>query len=294
MRVKILVLGCGGVVGYHLLTELKQAGHEAVGVARKSAFAQEKMDVTQLGALEQLFAKYRPQVVINAIKPALSVDAMEQKKEETSLINAELPKQLAMLQSKFGYKLVQISTGGLYEGKEGVLYGEDAPLFAHNHYFKTKLEAERAVQEHSNNFIIARTEGVFGFDERGANPFLRLYKAAREKTPYQAATDQMAQPISGAELARALRLLIEKNAKGIYNVVGPDYCSRHELAEIMCKEMGWKVQLQAVSIKVRKIFMPPCLKLDTGKLQKEIGPLKPLQQQIAELKNRPDAALFLA
>ena len=272
------------MVGTHLCEELCKAGHQVVRVARSSKTADARVDATDEEALERLIGRARPEVVVNAVKPALSTDRMEEERELTSELNARLPERLAKMQKKHGYRLVQISTDWVYEGKQGEEYDEDSPLKASNHYAATKLEAEKAIMKNAADYLIVRTEGVFGIDEKGSNIFMRLRKAVETGEEFQAATDQYSQPICGMELARVIRGLIEKGAKGIFNVVGPTYVSRYEFAAEACNVMGWKCRLKPVSIKGRKIRMPSHLKVDISKVQEIVGSIRPLDEQITMLK----------
>jgi len=280
---KVLILGSSGVVGSHLARELAK-GYKVVKVAKSSKSADYNIDATVERELAGLLGKVKPDVVVNAIKPALSTDGMEQKMELTNQVNAELPERLARLQKKYGYKLVHLSTDWVYEGKEGVTYNEDSQTASQNHYTYTKLVAEEKVVALSSDYLILRTEGVFGLDERGSNTFMRLRAAAEKGEEFAAAEDQFSQPIYGGELARVIRMLIEKKTKDVFNVVGPDYLSRYGFAELLCRKFGWKCALKKISIKGRKILVPSHLRVDIGKVEGVVGKIQPLEEQIERLK----------
>ncbi|RLG20146.1 hypothetical protein DRN67_00755 [Candidatus Micrarchaeota archaeon] len=281
--IKILILGSSGVVGSHLVKELRKA-HEVIGVAKSSESADVKLDVKDEEELEKLIEGLEPEVVVNCVKPALSTDKMEEEKELSYELNAALPERLAKLQRKYKYKLVQISTDWVYEGKKGKQYNESSPLIAKNYYSETKLEAEKKIQKHAADYLIIRTEGVFGIDDKGTNIFLRLKKRAEHKEPMSVPTDQFSQPIYGGELARVIRVLIEKDAKGIFNVVGPQYVSRYEFACELCKAFEWQCELRAFSISGRKIDVPRNLEVDISKVEAIVGKIKSLDEQIEMLK----------
>ncbi|MCK4714229.1 MAG: NAD(P)-dependent oxidoreductase, partial [Candidatus Aenigmarchaeota archaeon] len=270
-------------MGTHLASELRK-GHEVIGVARRSEKADYKVDVTAKGALEELLEKTGPEVVVNAVKPALSTDGMEEKRELVYEVNARLPERLARLQAERGYKLVHMSTDWVYEGKEGVTYSEESPTVSRNYYTYTKLVAEEKIRELASDYLMLRTEGVFGLDERGGNTFLRLKAAVEQGKPFAAATDQFSQPIYGGELARIIGQLVEKDAKGIFNAVGPDYVSRYGFVEKVCEKFGWKCELKRVSIKGRKIPVPSHLKVDISKIEGVVDKIKSLGVQMDMLK----------
>lgn len=215
----------------------------------------------------------------------MSTVAMEKERKLAYAINTALPGTLVQFQHRFRFKLVHFSTDWLYEGKEGVIYTELSPVHTKNYYSETKAQSEERIVTMSPDYLILRTEGVFGFDERGANLFLRLKSAAKEEKEVQLPIDQYSQPISGNELARLTALLIEKGENGIFNVVGRDYLSRYEFGERVCSIMGWKCKLRKFSVQDKPLPLPAHLRVSVEKIEKTLGTkIKTLDEQISELK----------
>ncbi|MEW6748378.1 MAG: sugar nucleotide-binding protein [Candidatus Micrarchaeota archaeon] len=282
--IRILILGATGVVGYHMALHLKQ-NHEVTTASRSSSSTDYRVDATDEGQLERLFDETKPEVVINAIKPALSTDAMEKERELTTLVNARIPETLAGMSSDRGFLLVQISTDWVYAGEEGKWYDERSPVSPKNHYTETKALAEEKVRTIiPQNHLILRTEGVFGFDEKGSNIFLRLKRSADGGKPVRLPSDQYSQPICGIELARMAGALIGKGCRGTYNTVGPEYLSRYEFGFRVCERFGFGCALEQFSIKDRDIPVPAFLRIDTSKLAGEIGQIKSLEGQFSDLE----------
>ena len=269
-------------MGFHAKEHLGKS-HEVLGASR-SAGEDICADVSNESELGRVIAKAKPDAVINAIKPPLSVDAMEKEKALTYEIDTVLPQRLAALGKKHGFTLVQISTDGFYEGAEGETYDEDAIVYPRNYYTYTKAIAEERVRCTYDNHLILRTEGVFGHDRRESNFFARMKKACKNGEEFPAAVDQYSQPIYGGELARIIGALLEKKATGTFNATGPDYVSRYELACKFRDAFGWDAKIARQSLKERKIQFPLCLKVNVGKLEEKIGKIRSLDGQVALLK----------
>lgn len=261
-----------------------EAGHKVIGIAKDSPAAQIRLDATDSKKLEEAVARVLPDVLINAIKPPLSTDEMEGKKEIAYRLNAALPQELAALQEKYGFKLVQISSDWVYDGNEGEVYTEKSLPRPQNYYAQTKALAEEMIVARSKNYLIIRTEGVFGIDEKGTNLFLRIREAAKSGKPILLATDQYSQPIYGGELARITRILVEKGADGIYNVAGPEYMSRYEFGEQVCRRFGFNAKLVPVLAKERKVHAPLHLRVDISKSGKKAGTVKTIAEQFDALE----------
>ncbi|MFH0884932.1 MAG: sugar nucleotide-binding protein [Candidatus Micrarchaeota archaeon] len=281
--IRILVIGATGVVGFHLAQQL-EGRHEVITAARSSKNVDYNADALDKTQLVSLIENAKPDVIANAIKPPMSTDAMEKDRAQAYAVNTALPETLARLQSRFGFKLVQFSTDWVYEGLEGVIYTELSPVKPKNYYSFTKAQCEEKIAALSDNYLILRTEGVFGFDERGANLFLRLKSAAKDGKEVLLPADQYSQPISGKELARITAMLIDNGEKGIFNAVGRDYLSRFEFGERVCSVIGWKCNLRKSSIKDKPLPVPACLRVSVEKVEKAVGTkIMSIDEQIAEL-----------
>jgi len=279
----IMILGGSGVVGHHLDLELKK-GHNVKTVSKTSKSSSYNIDALDFQSLENLISDEKPDVVINAIKPPLSTDRMEEEKQLSYKVNTLLPERIAQMQERHMFKYVHMSTVWVYEGKKGETYSEESLTYVKNYYSLTKLLAEERIRLISKDYIIARTEGVYGIDEKGTNLFLRI-RNATASNPVQLTDDQFSQPIYSGELARIIRTLIEKGANGIFNTVGPDLVSRYEFGLRMVKSFNFgKETIKPFSVKDRKLAIPEFLKVDISKVERVTGKTASLEQQFEMLK----------
>lgn len=257
--------------------------HQVTTVSRSSK-ADLQLDVSDIKTLEKTVSDMLPDVIINAVKPPIPADQMEQQIELATRLNVELPAMLASLQHSFGYILVHISTDWVYAGREGEVYSESSHVLPLNFYAKTKLEAERRVLSSAPSSLVLRSEGIFGLDERRSNLFLRLKDASTSGIVLQVASDQFSQPICGTELARVARVLIEKKVAGLFNVVGREYLSRLEFARLVCSSFGFDAKLAPFSITQRAMNVPSHLRVDVRKVEGITGRIKSLFDQFEDLK----------
>ncbi|WLI88042.1 SDR family oxidoreductase [Massilia sp. R2A-15] len=149
---KVLVLGVSGMLGnavFRLFSESPE--HEVFGSARsgavRSAFGPELAknivvgtDVDNADSLALLFAKVKPQVVINCIglikQLAVANDPLQ-----AIPINALLPHRLARLCEIVGARLVHVSTDCVFAGTKGN-YRESDPSDAEDLYGRSKYLGE--------------------------------------------------------------------------------------------------------------------------------------------------------
>jgi len=262
-----------------------KARHHVQGVAKSKGTSDFSADISDNEMLSQIINVVKPDFVVNAVKPPLSTDEMEVKRELARLLNVTLVENLIELQKEAGFCLVQLSSDWLYEGKEGQTYDENSQTVAKNFYTKTKLDAESRIACSGMPYLILRTEGVFGHDSRGGNTLARLRASGRVKKPFFAASDQFSQPICGIELARLFCTLAENGANGIFNAVGKDYISRFELAHRLASFFSIDVEVRPFSIKERSLQLPQYIKVDTSKIESIAGAIKSLNAQLADFRD---------
>ena len=151
-KIKVLVLGALGMLGNAVLRLLAQSpGYEAYGSARsKNALRMLPkemsdrvicgVDVENMDTLTSLFAKVRPDVVINCI--GLVKQLAEADDPLLAIpINGLLPHRLARLCDVAGARLVHLSTDCIFSGTKG-MYTEADPSDAKDLYGRSKYIGE--------------------------------------------------------------------------------------------------------------------------------------------------------
>lgn len=134
-----LVLGANGLLGQAVVRALVAAGEEFRGLTRSDFDFSGEVDWTRLG--EFIAAS---DIVVNCAGFS-NVDQAEREPGAAKLINAELPGQLAELCRTAGKRVVQISTGYVFDGEQTAPYRVDDVPNPIQHYGLTKLQAEHAV-----------------------------------------------------------------------------------------------------------------------------------------------------
>ncbi|PIT83930.1 hypothetical protein COU37_05600 [Candidatus Micrarchaeota archaeon CG10_big_fil_rev_8_21_14_0_10_45_29] len=276
---KIAVFGASGLVGSYLCKSLENAGHSVIKLSKTSSGMDFNIDASDFSQTESLLKKLKPQIIINAIKPNLSTDECEIKKGEAHRYLVQIPQNLSKLAKQLKCKFIHFSTDWVYEGKEGEEYDETSPTNPLNYYSIAKLEAENLALTFCPDALILRIEGVFG-KGRDSSFFSRLASSLKEKKEFLAASDQFSQPIYAGEIARILCILIEKNASGIYNLVGPQLLSRYSLAIKFAKKEGLDAsRIFPSKSSGRAIKIPMHLKVSIRKIE-NIVKLLSLDEQI--------------
>ncbi len=237
---KIAVTGASGLLGLNL-SLLEGSGVEITGIDRskleRTPFELLRADLLEHGVIEHLLDTIKPDAVLHTAANA-NVDACEVDPAGARRLNADLPGELAVACSKRGIRLMHISTDAVFDGSLDGIYTEaDLPnplgVYAH-----TKLDAEKNVLSTDSHAIVARVN-FFGWSLDGTRslPEYFLNKLTANQ-PCNGFSDVIFCPMFVGDLARTLRLMLEKELSGLYHVVGSEAITKFEFGQRIARQFG--------------------------------------------------------
>ncbi len=207
---RVLIAGAGGMVGQALVAHCRAQGDEVLAHDRAG------LDITDAAAVHALFARARPETVINCAAWT-DVDGCELDPERALKLNAVAVETLALASRDVGASFVTISTDYVFAGdKEGCYTQRDDPA-PRSAYGIAKLKGEWLAQVASARTIVVRTGWIFG---AGGRNFLATALArARRGEQLKAIGDAYGIPTYAPHLAARLRVLAMRDLPGVYHVV---------------------------------------------------------------------------
>jgi dTDP-4-dehydrorhamnose reductase len=189
-----LITGAGGQVGSDLLRTIVDAHVCAVTHA--------DLDITNAAAVDDLVARYAPDVVVNAAAYT-AVDAAESDEATAYEVNARGPAVIADALARHGGRLVHISTDYVFSGDSERPYEVDDPPQPTSAYGRTKFAGEQAVRQIlPESSYVVRTAWVYG--AAGGNFVKTMVALERQRDTVSVVDDQCGTPTWSADLARGL------------------------------------------------------------------------------------------
>ena len=213
----------------------------------------------------------QPGIVIN-VAAYTDVDGCESNEKKAFAVNAEGMRHVALGAARCGSKVVYLSTDYIFDGKKEKPYLEEDLPNPLNVYGRSKLRGEQYVQELAKDSLIVRTEWLYG--KHGNNFVTSILRQAGEKRALSVVNDQIGLPTYTIDLSKAISLLIEQGARGIFHVANSDPCSWYDYAQMILKLSGIKrVEVIPISSKEagRQATRPSYSVLDTQKFRRETG-----------------------
>ncbi len=239
---KLLVTGALGMLGHDLVHELASGGH--LVTATDAASPSACLDITNPLAVRACLLKEKPRWVINCAA-FTKVDACEEQEELATRINGDAPGYMADVCADLGIRLAHISTDYVFDGTKTGPYHEDDPTNPINAYGRSKLKGETAITRRMDDYIIIRTQWLFGLN--GPNFVATILGLAKERPSIDVVYDQYGCPTYTRDLAKAIRLLIENDARGIFHVCNRGKASWYDLAKKAVEFAGLPTQINPVT-----------------------------------------------
>ncbi|GAA5025744.1 NAD(P)-dependent oxidoreductase [Marivirga lumbricoides] len=235
---KILITGSNGLLGQKLVQLITTIGkHELIATARgenrlpaDESYKYLSLDITNEKEVMQTIEKERPDVIINTAAMT-NVDQCETEKENCWKLNVDAVKYLINASEKINAFLLHLSTDFIFDGEGGPYKEEDTPNPV-SYYGESKLAAEKLLLESHIDWAIARTVLVYGIahDMSRSNIILWVKKSLEEGKNINVVDDQWRSPTLAEDLAQGCFLIVEKKARGIFNISGKDFMTPYEMA----------------------------------------------------------------
>lgn len=236
---RILITGANGFVGSHLVPELREHGHDVIGVDRHDG------DLRDLGTADYLIGTYRPDVCVH-LAAKVGRQFGEDDPGETIRDNATMTTLVAQACGRHGARLVYASTSEVY-GDQGddvcEEYVSDNRGHIHNLYALSKRWGEEAARLYApEGLTTLRLSMPFGSGlpwGRGRAAIINMLWQALTRAPIPVHRNAERSWCHVSDTVRGIRMIIKQAETGVFNVGRDDNPrSMLEVAEVACKLTG--------------------------------------------------------
>lgn len=261
---KVLITGANGMLAKAVI---KRFENEELILA-----GSKELDITNSEKVKEFVKDCKPDVIINCAAYT-AVDKAEEDLELARKVNADGPKNLAIVAKENDCKLVHISTDYVFGGNLSLeeTYKEDDPKAPETVYGVTKLQGEENIEENMEKYYIFRTAWLYG----DGNNFVRtMTKVAlgkkdlpQEERFVTVVADQYGSPTYAVDLAQYIYETLEKEIPyGIYHATNEGFTTWYEFTKEIYKILGIKCEVRPVTTEE---FPRPAKRPTNSKLCKE-------------------------
>ena len=245
MKKKIYIAGSGGMLG--------KAFHEIFGADYELRCSDKDVNESWLNFCDfRNFDHYREEVITYKPDYLFHLGAHTdleycQKNEQDAIdTNVKSVENACKIALELDIPILYISTAGIFDGKQDT-YDDDDHVVPISIYGQTKYDGELAVKNKIKKYFICRAGWMMGGgpskDKKFINKVMKQLKAG--KNELFIVNDKAGTPTYTIDFAKNVKLLVEKNEYGLYNMVCSGVTDRvevtHELLRLLKLENKVKI-----------------------------------------------------
>jgi dTDP-4-dehydrorhamnose reductase len=273
MKKKIYIAGCGGMLGEAFHVQFKD--DYIIKCTDKDVNEPwlDFLDFRDFEAYKKDVFDFGPDYLFH-LGAYTDLEFCEKNADETYNTNTLAVENAVYLANTLDIPLLYICTAGIFDGKKELYddWDQPNPLGV---YARSKYMGERFVVENARRFLVCRAGWMMGAGPKKDKKFIqKLMKQLKDgKKELFIVDDKDGTPTFTHDFAKNVKLLINKEYWGLYNMVCGGQTSRLEVAQELLSILGLKESVKLTPVGsdyFKDIYFaerPPCERLVNRKLE---------------------------
>ena len=249
MKKKIYIAGSGGMLGDAFYEQFKN--HYKLKCTDKDVNEDwlTFLDFRDFDAYEKDVESFKPDYLFH-IGAYTDLEFCEENSEDTYNTNTLSVENAVIIANKLNIPLLYISTAGIFDGKKELYDDWDMPNPL-GVYARSKYMGERYVCENSDRFLVCRAGWMMGSGPKKDKKFIqKLMKQLKDGSKELFIVDDKdGTPTYTHDFAKNVKLLIEKEYWGLYNLVCGGETSRLEVTNELLRLLKLENTVKVNSVK---------------------------------------------
>ncbi len=239
------------------------------------------LDITDLKEVLAVCRKYDPEAIIH-LAAETDVDKCERDPEYAYFVNGIGTYNMAVAAKELGIKLVYISTAGVFDGTKESPYNEEDEPNPQNYYGHSKFLGELAVRGMLENYLILRVCWMIGGGPEKDKKFVaKIINQIKNKEvgEIRVVNDQIGSPTFGKDLLKGIKILLQKDKRGIFHMSNIGIVSRYDVAKFIVNALRPEVKVIPVE---SSYFNLDAKRIKNEGLVSKINLMRPWQEVLME------------
>ena len=232
---KIYIAGSGGMLGDAFFQEFSQDFELSCSDIDVNSEWLHYLDFRNYQEYRDDVVKFQPNYLFH-LGAYTDLEYCEQYVDDTYETNTLAVENAVKIANELNIPLLYISTAGIFDGKKEVYDDWDLPNPI-CHYARSKYAGELYVIQNSSKFLVCRAGWMMGGgptkDKKFVNKIMK--QIASGKKELFVVNDKLGTPTYTVDFAKNVRLLLEKEFWGVYNLVCSGITGRFEVAQEIVK-----------------------------------------------------------
>jgi dTDP-4-dehydrorhamnose reductase len=269
---KIYIAGCGGMLGEAFFKQFRDSYELKCTDKDVNEDWLSFLDFRDYDAYKKDVFEHKPNYLFH-LGAFTDLEYCELNPDDTYLTNTTSVENAVYIANELNIPLLYISTAGIFDGNKEFYDDWDTPNPL-GVYARSKFAAERFVVENAKRYLICRAGWMMGAGPQKDKKFIqKLMQQIKEgKKELFIVNDKDGTPTYTHDFAKNVKILLEKEYWGLYNMVCGGQTSRLEVAQELLKilDLQHSIKINIVSSDhfVKEYFAPrpTCERLVNKKL----------------------------
>lgn len=289
---KIYIAGCGGMLGEAFYAQYKDDYSLKCTDKDVNESWLSYLDFRDLSAYREDVRSFNPDYLFH-LGAYTDLEFCEENSDDTYVTNTLSVENAVYIAKELDIPLLYISTAGIFDGKKEQYDDWDLPNPL-GVYARSKYMGERFVVENADKYLVCRAGWMMGGGPKKDKKFIQklMLQIKNGSKELFIVNDKDGTPTYTHDFAKNVKLLLQKEYWGLYNMVCEGQTSRLEVANELVKVLGLedKVTITPVgSDHFKKEYYadrPPSERLITKKLNlRSSNIMKNWKESLAEYIN---------
>ena len=246
---KIYIAGCGGMLGEGFYRQFSAEYELKCTDIDVNEGWLSYLDFRDFAAYKNDVCKFHPDFLFH-LGAYTNLEYCELHQDETYATNTLSVENAVYIANKLNIPVLYISTAGIFDGGKDAYDDWDIPSPL-GCYARSKYAGELFVKENTRKHLICRAGWMMGSGPKKDKKFIqKIMKQIKEgKKELYIVNDKLGTPTYTHDFAKNVKLLIEKEYWGLYNMVCDGETSRLEVAKELLSILNLdnKIKINEVS-----------------------------------------------
>ena len=245
---RIYIAGCGGMLGEAFYKQFKDSYILKCTDIDVNESWLSYLDFRDIDKYRKDVKTFSPDYLFH-LGAYTDLEYCELHQDDTYVTNTLSVENAVYIANELEIPLLYICTAGIFDGKKDLYDDWDIPNPL-GVYAKAKYFGELYVKENANRYLICRAGWMMGAGPTKDKKFIqKLMKQIKDgKKELCVVNDKDGTPTYTQDFAKNVKLLLEKEYWGLYNMVCGGQTSRLEVAKELLKILGKEKEIKIIEV----------------------------------------------
>ena len=247
-RKKIYVAGCGGMLGEAFYSVFKESYNLKCTDINVNDDWLSFLDFRDFDLYKKDVEEFKPDYLFH-LGAFTDLEYCEENVDDTYMTNTISVENAVYIANNLNIPLLYISTAGIFDGKQDTYDDWDLPNPL-GHYARSKYAGEVFVEKNIQKHLICRAGWMVGAGPKKDKKFVQkiMQQIKDGKKELFIVNDKLGTPTYTHDFAQNVKLLLEKEYWGLYNMVCGGITGRFEVAEELIKILKLEDDVKVIPV----------------------------------------------